>query len=509
MIKNKFAPVAALFETDAYKLSHAHGGANGEGMYPAGTEYIYSNFTNRSSRLPDVKRVVAFGTQAFIQKHLMEAFEPFFAATEDEVAALYEERLAQILGPNNIGSEHIRALHRKGYLPLRFRTVKEGTLVPLQVPTLTVENTEPEFFWLTNYIETILSASIWHPSTVATLAARERELSEKWAETTGADKEFINWQWHDFSFRGQTSAESAAASGAGHLLSFWGTDNLNAFDFIDQYYDGDNGFVGGSVAATEHSVMCAGGQDNELETYQRLIRNFPTGILSVVSDTWDLFSLITEKLPLLHEDIMTRDGKLVIRPDSGDPVDILTGTVRELGKGTTPEEKGVIELLWEQFGGTVNDKGFKTLDSHIGAIYGDSITYERANEIFERMAAKGFASDNIVLGIGSFSYQYTTRDTVGGSAMKATWVQINGEGRDIMKDPKTAGHSKKSATGRLAVAKDETGELYLIQHATPEQEAVSELELVWEDGKFIRRQSFAEVREVLAAEKARVRALKA
>lgn len=492
----KFAPIAALMETDSYKLGHSHGGSNGGGMYPEHTEVIYSNFTNRSSRIPGVNHVVAFGLQAFIQKQIVDAYELFFAADEDEVAALYEERIAGILGPNNIGSDHIRALHRKGYLPLRFRAVKEGTLVPLQVPTLTVENTEPEFFWLTNYIETVLSASIWHPSTSATLATLARKLLESWAEKTGGNTEFINWQWHDFSFRGQTSPESAAASGAGHLLSFTGTDNLNAFEWIDDYYDGDNGFIGGSVAATEHSVMCAGGKDGELETYQRLLRNFPNGILSVVSDTWSLFDLITDKLPQLHEQIMGRDGKLVIRPDSGDPADILTGTVREFGEGTTPQEKGLIELLWEQFGGTTNAKDFKTLDEHIGAIYGDSITLERANDIFERMAAKGFASDNLVLGAGSFFYGFVTRDTFG-SAMKATWVQINGEGRDIMKDPVTANGSKKSATGRLAVVKDADGELTLIQQATPEQEAVSELELVWEDGKFLRYQSFADVRATL------------
>lgn len=491
----KSSPIAPLFETDAYKIGHSR-------MYPEGTEFIYSNFTNRSTRIPGIDKVVAFGLQAFIQNYIMDAFEPFFAANEDEVAEAFEARVNSILGPNEIGSDHVRALHRKGYLPLHFRTVKEGTLVPLQVPTLTVENTDPEFFWLTNFIETVLSASIWQSSTSATKSVHARKLIEAWADKTGSNKEFIDWQWHDFSFRGQTSPESAAASGAGHLLSFLGSDNLNAIEWVDYLYPGDNGMVLGSVAATEHSVMCASGKDDELGTYRRLITNFPKGIISIVSDTWDLWNTITNILVTLKDDIMTRDGKVVIRPDSGDPADIVCGTVRELGAGETPEEKGVIELLWEIFGGTVNEKGFKTLDPHIGAIYGDSITPERANEIFARLAAKGFASDNIIYGAGSYFFQGVTRDTFG-SAMKATWTQVNGEARNMMKDPKT-GHSKKSATGRLAVLKDDDGELYLVQKATPEQEAQSELATVWKDGEWVRKQSFADVRATLKENAAKI-----
>lgn len=490
----KTSPIAPLFETDAYKLGHGAFNKEGHAMYPDGTEYIYSNFTNRSTRIEGIDRVVAFGLQAFIQNYIMDAFEPFFAADEDEVANQYQARINQILGPNTLTVDHIRKLHRKGYLPLEFRTVKEGTLVPLQVPTLTVENTDPEFFWLTNYIETVLSASIWHPSTSATKSLYARKLLEAWADKTGADRIGVDYQWHDFSFRGQTSPASAAASGAGHLLSFQGSDNLNAIEWIDYLYPGDNGNVLSSVGATEHSVMCAAGQEGELDTYRRLIHNFPVGILSIVSDTWDLWNTVTNIIAELKEDILARDGKIVIRPDSGDPADIICGTVREFGKGTTPEEKGVVELLWDIFGGTENAKGFKTLDQHIGTIYGDSITPERANDMLSRLAAKGFASDNIVFGAGSYFFT-ETRDTFG-SAMKATWTQVNGVGRNMMKDPIT-GKSKKSATGRLAVLKNEADELYLIQKATPEQEEASELKTVWKDGQWVRKQSFADVRAIL------------
>ena len=497
-MKNRFSPVACLFLTDAYKLGHKL-------LEEDGTQYVYSNFTNRSSRIEVIDKVVAFGLQAFIQRYMVEAFEPFFESDEDEVCALYEERVAQILGANNIGSEHIRKLHQKGFLPLEFRSVKEGTLVPLQVPTLTVENTDPDFAWLTNYIETILSSSIWFPSTSATKDLYVRKFFEAWAERTGANKDFIDWQWHDFSFRGQTSEESAGMSGAAHLLSFKGTDNLNAFDWIDSYYPGDNGFVGGSVSATEHSIMTSRGREGEFDTYVDILNKVPTGIVSIVSDTYNLFNVIDNFLPRLYEQIMGRDGKLVIRPDSGDPADILCGTNRVFGKGENSEEKGLIEALWEQFGGIVNAKGFRTLDSHIGAIYGDSITLNRAEDIFSRLEAKGFAIDNLVFGAGSLFFMSSgigelepvTRDTFG-SAMKATWVQVDGVGKAMQKDPAT-GSSKKSAKGRLAVLKDDDGELGLIQEATREQEEASELKVVWRNGKFVFFQSFADVRDTLAS----------
>jgi nicotinamide phosphoribosyltransferase len=223
------------------------------------------------------------------------------------------------------------------------------------------------------------------------------------------------------------------------------------------------------------------------------LKLYPSGILSVVSDTWDLWNVLTNILPQLKDEIMARDGKLVIRPDSGNPADIICGTVDD-----TPAGRGVIELLWEVFGGTVNDKGYKVLDSHIGAIYGDSINYDRAKEITERLQDKGFASTNIVLGVGSFTYQYVTRDTFG-FAMKATWAQINGDPHNLFKDPITDDGTKKSATGRLSVQKNAAGEYALIDKATPEQEANSSLQTVWKNGFFTKAWTFAEVRDTLKA----------
>jgi len=499
------SPIAPLLLTDGYKTGHIR-------QYPAGTTRVYSNFTNRGSRMDGVDRVVHFGLQAYLQAYLVEAFQPFFDADEDEVATLYQQAMDRYLGPGAVDVAHIRALHRRGFLPLRVCAVPEGTPVPLRVPSLTIENTEPEFFWLVNYIESALSASVWHPSTTATIAVQYRLLLDRAAlETTGSTAG-VDYQLHDFSFRGQTSIESAAASGAGHLLSFVGTDSLPALDWIDRYYprdasDRDGGApIAASVPATEHSVMCAGGQDGERETYERLLEVYPTGILSVVSDTWDLWHVLTDTLPALRERILARDGKLVIRPDSGDPVEILCGTERARGEGRTPAERGVIELLWDEFGGTTNELGFDLLDGRVGAIYGDSITLDRAERIIERLKAKGFASTNVVFGVGSFSYQYVTRDTFS-SAMKATWAEVDGVGRDLMKDPVTDGGTKRSATGRLAVLRDERGELALVERATPEQEAASLLRPVWEDGCALETQSFDEVRAVLASELERIRRL--
>lgn len=501
------SPIAALLDADGYKLDHRR-------AYGDGVTAILINWTNRSNKLmPGSSHAVHFGIQAFCQQYLIEAWAPFFAADEDFVADEYERVLGDYLGPNTIGSDHIRALHRKGYLPIVVSSLPEGTLAPFGVPTVLIENTDGEFFWLPNYIETALSASIWHPSTVATIALEYRELMEAWAIKTGGDLAAIDFQAHDFSFRGQASIDAAAASGAGHLLSFLGTDTLPSLDFIDRYYPGDNGWVGASVPATEHSVMCLRGQDGELETFSRLLDLYPTGIVSAVADGYDFFGVLTNVLPQLKDKILARNGKLVIRPDSGDPVDIITGEAivydpadlelyhaRKAAGQWTNEDLGAIELLGDLFGYTVNEEGYKVLNEHIGLIYGDSITLDRARRIFERLEAKGWASTNVVLGIGSFTYQYCTRDNLN-SAVKATWGLVDGKDVDIQKDPKT-GDGKKSAKGRLAVSRDETGELYLIQQATPEQEEESEIQPIWVDGQFVSAQSFADVRATLKAERA-------
>lgn len=484
----------ALFNTDGYKLDHRR-------QYPAGTQKVYSNWTARGSRINGVGEVIFLGLQYAIKKHLMEDFDAFFAADVDEVCADYQNMLDTYLGPNEIGTEHVRALHNLGYLPLEFKALPEGTRVPLRVPMFTVENTHPDFAWLVNYFETILSATLWMPSTSATNAMRIRELLDSWASKVGAPMQGVAFQGHDFSMRGMSGLEAACLSGIGHLTAFTGTETVPILGFINKYYPTKE-FLAGTVPATEHSVMCAGGEDDELATYNRLLDLYPAGILSVVSDTWDLWKVLTKTLPALKDKIMARDGKLVIRPDSGDPADIICGTddvrAKELNEypdiDRSPQQKGVYELLWDLFGGTVNEAGYKVLDSHIGVIYGDAMNYDRINDICSRLEAKGFSMESLVFGLGSYGYQYQTRDTFG-FAMKATNVVINGEEKPIFKDPVTDSGTKKSLRGRIAVLESiDTGGLYAVENASEWALQKSLLTTVWKDGRFVREYGFDEVR---------------
>jgi nicotinamide phosphoribosyltransferase len=481
-----------MFNTDGYKLDHRR-------QYPGGTERVYSNWTARGSRVKGVDHVIFFGLQYAIKERLERDFDQnFFNRDRDEVVTEYKALLDGYLGPNDIGAEHIGALHDLGYIPLEFKALPEGTHVPLRVPMFTVENTHPDFFWLVNYFETILSATLWLPSTSATNGMRIRKLLDEWADTTGAPKAGVGFQGHDFSMRGMSGLEAACMSAAGHLLAFTGTETVPVIPWIDRYYkikDADH-FLTGTVPATEHSVMCAGGMESERETFERLLDLYQTGFLSVVSDTWDFWGVLTEHLPALKDKIMARDGRLVIRPDSGDPADIICGTDRLLG-GDTPEAKGAIELLWDLFGGTVNEKGYKVLDPHIGLIYGDSMNFQRVNDICKRLAQKGFSSEAVVFGLGSYGYQYQTRDTFG-FAMKATNCTIKGEEVEIFKDPKTDDGLKKSLKGRIGVYENpETGKLYALdQGEAPADPDLTPdlLQTVWKDGKFVVEHGFDEIR---------------
>lgn len=468
---------------DGYKLDHRR-------QYPKGTTKVYSNWTPRGSRIKGQDKVVFFGLQYYLRRILMDDMKEFFfhrpiARVVDE----YQKFLDTYLGPNDVGTEHIRDLHKLGFIPLEFHALPEGSLAPIRVCSFVVENTIPEFFWLTNYFETVNSAEVWMPCTSATNGHRSRLLLDRYAMETVGNIGFCQWQGHDFSFRGMAGTEAAKMSGAGHLLSFTGTDTCPSIPWLQEYYRAE-GLIGGSVPATEHSVASCGGQENEREYFERMLDLYPKGIVSVVSDTWDLWNVLTVILPSLRDKIMARDGKLVIRPDSGDPVKIICGDPQATG----PAAKGVIELLWDVFGGITNSKGYKELNSHIGCIYGDAITYERLEAILQGLKEKGFASTNMVFGIGSFTYQYQTRDTYG-FAMKATYAEVNGDSRNLFKKPVTDSGEKFSATGRLAV----TADWQLVNKATQEQEDTSLLEPVWKNGAFMRHWSLTEVRNTLGA----------
>lgn len=482
-----------LLLTDGYKVDHRR-------QYPEGTTLVYSNWTPRKSRIDGIDKVVFFGLQYFIKKYIIHDFKnDFFNQPKEEVVKRYARRINNYLGENLVGTKHIEDLHDLGYIPMVFKALPEGSSVPIRVPMFTMYNTLPEFFWLTNYFETLLSAVIWMPCNSASIAKKYRELLDRYALETSSVPEFVDWQGHDFSMRGMAGIEAAVTSSAGHLLSFTGTDTIPAIDFLEEYYnaDSDKELIGGSVAATEHSVMCMGTTTGEFETFKRLILEvYPKGVVSIVSDTWDLWKVLTDYLPRLKNEIIQREGKVVVRPDSGDPVDIICGNPS--GK-TNEEKKGVIELLWDVFGGNVNSKGYKELISQIGAIYGDSITVDRGTQICERLKQKGFASTNVVLGIGSYTYQYNTRDTFG-FAMKATYGEVNGEGREIFKDPITDDGTKKSAKGLMKVVL-ENGNYKLIDQVSWEEEKTGELKEIFRDGKLSIDDSLSEIRKRVRATK--------
>jgi nicotinamide phosphoribosyltransferase len=487
-----------LTNIDFYKADHRR-------QYPDGTEYVYSNFTPRSARLATVvegfdNRVVFVGLQGYIKRVLIEQWQrEFFDKPKVEVVAKYKQRMDTSLGEGAIPVDHIEALHDLGYLPLKIKALPEGSRVNIKVPMFTVINTLPEFYWLTNYIETSISAEIWKPCTTATIAYEYKRLLTSYAEKTGAPIDFVPLQGHDFSFRGMSCAQDAAQSGMGHLASFIGTDTVAAIDYVEDYYDA-KGIIGVSVPATEHSVMCMGTQSDELGTFKRLINElYPQGIVSIVSDTWDFWQVINSFARELKQDILNRKpnalglAKVVFRPDSGDPVKVLCGDPD--AKPGTPEHKGAVECLWDIFGGTETDKGYKLLHERVGLIYGDSITLPRAQAILEQLERKGFASTNVVFGIGSFTYQYLTRDTFG-FAIKATWGQVNGKGREIFKDPITDKGEKKSAAGLLRIEATDSG-FELFDRQTQEQERQGVLATVFENGKLVKAVSFSEIRERL------------
>ena len=496
MTKSKTIYPASLL-CDFYKVSHRP-------QYPADTERVYATWTPRTSRVKGVDSVVAFGFQGFVQEYLIDYFnQHFFSRPMADVVNEYVRYMNFALFDPNPDYAHIASLHKLGYLPVLIKAVPEGTSVPIRVPMLTIENTLNDFFWVTNYLETLMSCALWQPSTSATMAKEYRKLLDAWAAKTSSCPDFVQFQGHDFSMRGMGGLDAACTSGAGHLLNFVGTDTIPAIAYLENYYGAniESELVGCSVAATEHSVMCAGGADDEMGTYKRLISEvYPSGIVSIVSDTWDLWHVLTDTIPKLKDYILARDGKIVIRPDSGDPVDIICGTTitGDHWEGI-PSEKGVIELLWDTFGGTINDKGFKELDPHIGAIYGDAITLERADQICNRLAAKGFASTNIVFGIGSYTYQYNTRDTFG-FALKSTHVVIDGTEHNIFKDPITDDGTKKSQTGRVVVTKTDSG-LAFTDGLTVSQAAHFEptdyLQPIFRNGVAMNIQTLAQIRSTI------------
>lgn len=593
---NLFAP----FNSDGYKLGHA-------AMYAVGTESVYSNLTPRSDRIYKRNatryyngKLVLVGVQGALLE-MVENWDKFFKMDKGIAIARFKLLCDNYLGVNVVSTDELSKLHDIGFLPLEVKTLDEGTQVPMGIPVLTVTNTIAHAYWLVNFLETTISNLTWKTSTAATIAAEYRAMLNAFAVTTGTPLETVAFQAHDFSARGMSGPEDAARTGFGHIATGnLGTDSLGSVLYAQEYYGG-GAFVAASVPATEHAVATsnilrieaelANGDyrfaDNEQVLIEQkmvsnfedprliaevmflyeLIRRFPTGILSYVTDSFDFWAMISKGLPYLKAVILRREGngvtpgKLVIRPDSGDPVEVICGRVihnlgaevlsaddweesaSDIGSAyvqdcdheqevrflvrdaegailevfgyamrdydrsmyfeyhsveeyeLSAEEKGAIEVLYEIFGGTETSTGHKLLNEHIGLIYGDSITTQRCLNILERLEGQGYASGNVVFGVGSFTYQCVTRDTFG-FAVKATHTVVNGKPIAIFKDPKTDS-KKKSAKGLLHVAYND-GELSLLDDVSPELEAAGLLITRFKNGQFFNLTTIDEIRMLCA-----------
>ena len=507
----------ALMLVDGYKSGHAP-------MYPNGMTKLVTNCTPRSNkRAPKgCVKVVSFG-QTYVMKFIDDQFRNnFFNRPKSEVCGEMKHEMSLYLGVN-YDVTRFEELHDLGYLPIELRIIEEGNEVPFGVPMLTLSNTHKNFAWLTNYLETIFSNMVWQPITSATIAKTYHRTLTQWALKTDPENVgFVDYQGHDFSMRGMGGLDSAIGSGLGHAFSFIGSDTLPVIPAARYYYDAE-GVVIQSVNATEHSINCANMSfyiwdkynndwnrigDAELDTFERILTEIcPTGIVSIVADTINTWKVVYEFMPKLKEIIMARDGKLVLRPDSSrhTPVEVISGYENYSGNlvktekgwylpdeddylysidGYEIEYKGIVEALWDIFGGTLSSTGRKKLDGHISMLYGEANNNERIGMASYNLDKKGFASTNTIYGCGSVGYQLQTRDSLS-MAFKATYAEINGVGIELFKDPITDKGGKKSARGLVAVFKNEDGEYYLKDRVTINEYENSELKLIYRDGKFL------------------------
>lgn len=549
---------------DFYKPSHIS-------MYDKRSEIVQDNMTARNAKhfihfADNDHRVMFAGIQGFIKWFLIDMFnENFFKRSKEEAIADYKEICELSIGPGMVEMWGFEKLHDLGYLPLEIRALPEGTLVPVQVPMFTIQNTHPDFYWLPNFLESVMSAETWKTITTATTFWQYRKLSEKWAAETCDNNAHVPFQNHCFAYRGEGGTHDAAQSEFGQLISSMGTDTIPAIVYANRYYNMKGKFVSGSIPASEHSVattnigFIVGRLQSEhpdltldearflaeVEFLNRYVTEiFPKGFVSYVADSYDFWAIITKAAKMLKKEIMARDGRVVFRPDSGIPEHIIAG-YRCLGEfddwsdaqtalqddsnsevakiegkyyrilvddednaffdfqesGLEDHEvKGAVECLWDIFGGEVNSKGYKVLDSHVGMIYGDSITVARAKDIFERLKDRGFASSNIVFGVGSYTTQYTTRDSLG-MAVKATGAVIDGKQIMVVKEPKTD-MGKKSAKGFLKVVRNMFDQLELIDNCQLEevQSPDNELRRVFYNGKLIVDEDLTTIRERAASQ---------
>lgn len=480
---------------DSYKVSH-------KWQYPTGTEMVYSNWTIRGARIP-VDYYIFFGLQYYIKEYLINKWNnEFFNVPKEQALKRFRKTLKNSLGVTDLS--HYEALHDLGYMPIEILALPEGSKVTLRTPCFTFHNTLPEFYWVTNMLETITSCIIWGMINNATIASQFASIRRKYLSITDSINHpleaFLN---HNFAYRGMFGNEAAIISDAAWLLFSKGSDTVPTIEFMEDYYnaDSDKELISASIPATEHSVACAGGQNNEVETFRRMIDLYKntSKIFSFVCDTWDYYHFINVTLRDEKQYLLDSGCKCVVRPDSSPktPYEIICGD-DEAPEGT-PENKGTLEILWDVFGGTKNDKGFRVLHPQIGLIYGEAILPDLYTKILAKMIDMGFCVTNLVVGVGSFAQTMVSRDTLK-QAFKATAVQINGELVEIFKDPKTDTSGKKSARGLLMVYKDDAGEYQLKDRCTWDEvrSEKNEMKTIFLNGKILNETSLTDIRKRLA-----------
>lgn len=457
---------------------------------------VYSNWTPRKSRLEGVDYYIFFGLQYYIKEYLINKWNnEFFNLPKEEALKRFRKTLKNSLGITDIS--HYEKLHDLGYLPIEIKALEEGSKVPIRVPCFTVKNTIPEFYWVTNMLETVTSAVLWGMINNATISSVYADIRRKYLSITdninNPLEPFLN---HNFAYRGMFGNEAAIIADAAWLLFSKGSDTVPTIEFMEDYYgmDSDKDLISSSIPATEHSVACAGGMENEEATYLRMIDMYKntSKIFSFVCDTWDYFGFLNETVRKNKQYLENSGCKCIYRPDSSKktPLEIICGDSEE--KIGSLEYKGSLEILWEIFGGTYNSKGFRVLNPCCGLIYGEAISPDLYRNICEKMIEMNFCISNLVVGVGSFSQTFHTRDTLG-QAFKATAVQINGQLKEIFKDPKTDTSGKKSAKGLLFVSDN----LVLTDQVSWEVEKMGALKTVFLDGKLVKETTLIEIRNKL------------
>ena len=479
--KLDFNPENLILKSDSYKINHWE-------MLPAGSNYLYSYVESRGSDQWTVRGVnqgytttVWFGLQAILKRHFSGRLTMKDVDEAEELVELH-------MGPgifNRTGWETI-VTKFKGRLPLRIRALKEGTVVPTGNVMMTVENTHPDFAWLVSYFEPMF-LQVWYPTTVASVSYSIRQVVEQAFKDTVDDGTDSCFKLHDFGFRGVSSVESARIGGAAHLIAGWkGTDTIQAIIELKQHYGVKKGEMPAfSVRATEHSVVCANSDADSRDDYAALemavqLLEKHGGIVACVGDTYSIrrFAEWVSSDPIKTR-IMNSGGTFVLRPDSGNPLEI-------------PVE--IIGILMAGFGYTTNSKGYKVLPSCIRVLQGDGINESSIRGIYDNMFKLMYSADNIVFGMGGALLQHCDRDWFK-FAMKASALCVDGEWRDLYKDPDTDS-VKRSKKGRVVTFKDVQGKFFSDREELQltNTHLVDQLVTVWEDGDLLVDWSFGEIR---------------